>query len=380
MKIAVCGGGTAGHITPVLAVVDALRKLDPEVEILFIGSGGEIEKKLLDKHNLDSVIISAGKFRRYRRGWRKELTDINTSKSNAKDLFKFGKGYMQSKKILKNFKPDVVFTKGGYVTVPVGLAAKSQNIPLVIHDSDTVFGVANRILASRAKKIATGFPAEAFDASLEKNKIVFTGNPVRNELLSASLEKAKSTFGFKNNKPIVFIFAGSQGAEAMNNVIFDGLELILKNYNLIHHTGSQGIERARIAAHNLPPELTKNYRPYDFLDSEMTDALFVSDVAVIRPSASSIAEVAAHSLPTIMIPGPFSANNHQQKNADFLEKMGAARTLDQSSLSAIRLCSEIDKILSSESAKKYLQTTIHEFWLSDSAERIARLIVSAVNK
>ena len=112
----------------------------------------------------------------------------------------------------------------------------------------------------------------------------------------------------------------------------------------------------------------------------MTDALFVSDVAVIRPSASSIAEVAAHSLPTIMIPGPFSANNHQQKNADFLEKMGAARTLDQSSQSAIRLCSEIDKILSSESAKKYLQTTIHEFWLSDSAERIARLIVSAVNK
>ena len=219
MKIAVCGGGTAGHITPVLAVVDALRKLDPEVEILFIGSGGEIEKKLLDKHNLDSVIISAGKFRRYRRGWRKELADINTSKSNAKDLFKFGKGYMQSKKILKNFKPDVVFTKGGYVTVPVGLAAKSQNIPLVIHDSDTVFGVANRVLASRAKKIATGFPAEAFDTSLEKNKIVFTGNPVRNELLSTSLEKAKSTFGFKNNKPIVFIFAGSQGAEAINKFL-----------------------------------------------------------------------------------------------------------------------------------------------------------------
>ena len=339
-----------------------------------------MEKKLLDKHNLKSVVISAGKFRRYRRGWRKELADINTSKSNAKDLFKFGKGYMQSKKILKDFKPDVVFTKGGYVTVPVGLAAKSQNIPLVIHDSDSVFGVANRILASRAIKIAAGFPAEAFDSSLEKDKIVFTGNPVRSELLSTSLEKARATFDFKNNKPIVFIFAGSQGAEAINNVIFDGLELILKNYNLIHHTGRQGIERARISAHNLPAGIAQNYRPYEFLETEMTDALFVSDVAIIRPSASSIAEVAAHSLPTIMIPGPFSANNHQQKNAEFLEKMGAARTLDQSDLSAIRLCSEVDKILSSASAKKYLQTTRHEFWLPDSADRIAKLIVSTAEK
>jgi len=326
---------------------------------------------------MNSVAISAGKFRRYRRGWRKELADVKTSTSNAKDLVKFGKGYIQSRKVLKHFKPDVVFTKGGYVTVPVGLAAKSLNIPLVIHDSDSVFGVANRILATRAKTIATGFPAEAFNSSLEKEKIVFTGNPVRAELLTTSPEKAKIVFDFKNTKPIIFIFAGSQGAEAINEVVLGGLELILKNYNLIHQTGQQGIERARIAQHNLPSDLAQNYRPYDFLKSEMSAALFVSDVAIIRPSASSIAEVAAHSLPTIMIPGPFSANNHQQKNADFLEKMGAARTLDQSDLSAIRLCSEVDKILSSSSSKKYLRDTIHEFWLPDSADRIAKLIISA---
>ncbi len=278
---------------------------------------------------------------------------------------------------MKQFKPDIVFTKGGYVTVPIGLAASKLHIPLVIHDSDVVFGVANRILSKRAQKIATGFPAEAFSDNPDNNKIVFTGNPVRKELLSANPQKAKTTFGFTNKKPVVFIFGGSQGAEAINEVVFNGLELIVKNYNVIHQTGAQGIEQARVAAHRLDSALANNYRPYDFLHTEMSDALFLADITVIRPSASSIAEVAAHSKPTILIPGPYSANNHQQKNAEFLERMGAARVLNQKDLTAIRLCSEIDKIVTTDAAKKYLQSTIHEFWVSDAATRIAKVILQA---
>lgn len=344
---------------------------------MFIGSGSSIERKLVAEYGLEYHIISAGKFRRYRRGWKKELTDIQTNSKNAADLVRFSKGYLQAKKILKKFRPDVVFTKGGYVTVPVGIAAQKLHIPLVIHDSDVVFGMANRILSKRAYKIATGFPAEAFSDLPDKNMIVFTGNPVRKELLTASPQKAKLTFGFNSNKPVVFIFGGSQGAEAINDVVFNGLELIVKNYNVIHQTGAQGIEQARVAAHRLDPDLASSYRPYDFLHTEMSDALFLADVTVIRPSASSIAEVAAHSKPTILIPGPYSANNHQQKNAEFLERMGAARVLNQDDLTAIRLCSEIDKIISNDAARKYLQSTIHEFWVSDAATRIAQVILQA---
>ncbi len=336
-----------------------------------------MERKLISNYGIDYVAISTGKFRRYRRKWHQELRDIKTNKKNAADLFRFGKGYFQAKKILKKFKPDVVFTKGGYVSLPVGLAASSLNIPLVIHDSDSVLGVASKMLASSAKAIATGFPAEAFSELPEKNKIVFTGNPVRKELLSTNIKKANNEFDFKAKKPIIFVFAGSQGAESINDIIFSGIEIITSKYNIIHHTGTQGIERARIALDRLPDNLKDSYRPYEFLHGEMGDALFLTDVAVIRPSASSIAEVAAHSKSTILIPSPHSANNHQQKNAEFLVKMGAARIIDQEKLTPIGLCSEIDKILSNKDAKKYLQKSIHEFWIPDSATRIAKLIIGA---
>lgn len=377
MKIVVCGGGTAGHITPVLAVIDALRRFDPTVEIVFIGSGSEVEQKLLRPFDVEYKTISAGKFRRYRRGWKRELTDIKTNQKNAADLVRFSKGYFQAKKIIKRFKPDVVFTKGGYVTVPVGLAASKLKIPLVIHDSDVVFGMASRMLSSKATVIATGFPVEAFASSPVQDKMVYTGNPVRTELLSSSLQKAKTTFGFQSKKPIIFILCGSQGAEAINQVIFDGLELITKHYNIIHHTGAQGIEQARVAAHRLPADLQNCYQPFEFLQDELTDALFLADAVVIRPSASVVAEIAAHSKPAILIPSPHSANNHLQKNAEFIERKGAARILNQSDLSAVRLCADLEKILASPKAKKYLQTNIHEFWVSDSAKRIAKLIEKA---
>lgn len=329
----------------------------------------------MSSYSFEYKVISAGKFRRYGRGWGRELTDYKTNGKNLADMFRFSKGYMQAKKILKSFKPDVVFTKGGFVTVPVGLAASRIKIPLIIHDSDAVLGMASRILASRAQTIATGFPAEAFNDFSQPNKLVFTGNPVRKELLTTSPGKAKTIFGFTDDNPIVFIFGGSQGAEAINNLVFEGLELLLRDYNVIHHTGPRAIEQARVLAHKLPSKLDGGYRPYEFLQSEMTDALFLSSLVVIRASASSIAEAAAHSKPTILIPNPISANNHQQANAKFLEKIGAARVIEQSQLSPIRLCAEIDKILSNTKAKKYLQDNIHEFWVPDSANRIASLII-----
>ncbi len=324
--------------------------------------------------------VASGKYRRYRRGWKKEITDIHTNKKNAVDAYRFTKGYFQANRILRSFKPDVVFTKGGYVTVPVGLAASRLKIPLIIHDSDTVFGMSTRILAPRAKTIATGFPESVFSDTPYKDKIVFTGNPVRKELLSGSLTRAKQTFKFDSNKPVVLIFAGSQGAAAINEVVFQGLEIILKNYNVIHHTGENDIEQARVLAHKLPDTLQGSYKPFDFLASELSDALFYADIVIGRAGANSIAEIAAHSKSAILIPSPYAANNHQQKNAEVLERMGAARILQQDDLSPIRLLSEIDKVLTNPDVKKYLQRSIHELWISDSASRIANLIIRTKQK
>ena len=332
---------------------------------------------MVQKYNLTYKQVSSGKYRRYARGWKSEITDINTNKKNLVDLVKFSRGYFQARKILRQFKPDVVFTKGGYVSLPVGLAAYNKKIPLVIHDSDAIFGMATRFLAPKAKSVATGFPESIFNKLPYHEKIVFTGNPVRKELLSGSKQRAQKIFNLDPSKPTLLLYGGSQGASALNSVVFEGIELLLSDYNLIHHTGPIDIEQARVVAHNLPQNIASRYRPYDFLQSEMTDALFISDMAIIRPSASSIAEVAAHSKPTIAIPSPFSANSHQQENASALEKMGAIRVLDQDNLTPIRLKSEIDKIFSDPKAKKYLQTNIHKFWVPDAAQNIAKLVMSS---
>ena len=377
MKIVVCGGGTAGHIVPALAVIDALRASNSNVQILYIGSGSALETQLLKERDLKYKSVSAGKFRRYRRGWKAEITDVKTASQNFVDAVKLSKGYIQSRSILRKFKPDVVFTKGGYVTVPVGLAAAHKKIPPIIHESDAILGLSTKILAKHATSIATGFPTEVFSNLSYRSKIVFCGNPVRKELLSNNPVRAKKTFNFKSNKPIVLLFAGSLGAMALNEVVFENLELILRNYNFIHHTGSQGIEQARIAKHQLPSNLADNYQPYDFLGEELSDALFLADVVIGRAGANSIAEFAAHSKALIVVPSPYSANNHQQKNAEVLMRYGAARILQQNQLTPVRLCSEIERIVSDTKAKKYLQQSLHEFWVPDSAERIVKLILKA---
>lgn len=332
---------------------------------------------MVQKYNIKYREVSSGKYRRYSRGWKSELTDISTNKKNLVDLVKFSRGYFQARRILRQFKPNIVFTKGGYVSLPVGLAAYNKKIPLVIHDSDAIFGMATKFLASKAKNIATGFPESIFDKLPYHDKIVFTGNPVRKELLSGSKQHAQQIFDLDQSKPTLLLYGGSQGASALNKVVFEGIELLLADYNLIHHTGPAEIEQARVVAHNLPQNIASRYRPYDFLQSEMADALFISDAVIIRPSASSIAEVAAHSKPTIAIASPFSANSHQQENARALEKMGAVRVLNQDELTPIRLKSEIDKIFSDPKAKRYLQANIHKFWVPNAAENIARLVISS---
>lgn len=371
MKILVAGGGTAGHISPVLAIIASIRKLNKEAEILFVCSGKDFELDLLKKNNINYKIIPTGKYRRYGRGKFVELIDVKTQILNVKDFGRTIKGYKYSRKIIKQFKPDVIFLKGGHVSLPVGLAASRMNVPYVIHESDIVMGKANKALSKKASAIAVSFPVEAY-RDIKNTKIYFTGNPVRPEFYINSDLKPKA---ITEQKPNIMIFAGSQGAESINNVLFENIELLLKNFDVLHIAGRAGVERARFVKHRLPKELKKSYETYDFLSDEMVAAYKWADIVVARAGMNSLSELAALSKPSIIIPLASSTNNHQFKNADYLAKQGAVRMLLQSDLEGKRLINEISKLASDQKAMSYLSTSIHKFFRPNASTAIAELIL-----
>ncbi len=376
MKILVAGGGSAGHISPVLAVIASIRKLNPEAEILFVCSGKSQEVSLLKGAGVNYKIIPSGKFRRYGRGYLREAIDIKTQIQNASDLGKTLRGYSYAKRIIKDFKPDVIFIKGGYVGVPVGRAAAKLKVPYIIHESDVVMGKANKMLSKKATAIAVSFPVEAY-ADVKNSNLYFTGNPVRPEYYINSDIKAKAK---KEQKPNIMVFAGSQGAEFINEMIFENIELFLKNFDLLHITGEQGIERARVVRHRLPAEYKKAYEPYGFLTDEMIAAYNWADIVVARAGMNSLSEIAALSKPSIIIPLPTSTNNHQLKNAQYLVKLGAVRMFEQSDLGGVRLINELSKLINDPKSMEYLKTSIHKFFKPNAATDLARIVIGLANK
>jgi UDP-N-acetylglucosamine--N-acetylmuramyl-(pentapeptide) pyrophosphoryl-undecaprenol N-acetylglucosamine transferase len=376
MKILVAGGGTAGHISPVLAVIASIRELNPDTEILFVCSGKDYEIELLKKSKIDFKIIQSGKYRRYGRGFIKEALDIKTQAQNVRDLGRTLRGYSYAKKIIKDFKPDVIFIKGGYVAVPVGRAASSLGIPYIIHESDSVMGKANTMLSKKASAIAVSFPKEAYK-DVDSERIYFTGNPVRPEYYVAADRKVAH---HKEQKPNILIIGGSQGAESINQTVFDNIELFTKNFDVLHITGEQGIERARYMRHKLPKELKKSYEPHGFLANEMVAAYNWSDIVVSRAGMNSLCEIAALSKPAIIIPLESSANNHQVKNAEFLAGHGAIRILRQQEVEGVRLVNDISKLWTDKSAMQYLSESIHKLFKPEASVNIAKIILAIATK
>jgi len=338
-------------------------------------SGKQFEIDLLKKSGINYKIIPSGKFRRYGRGI-KEFADFKTQFQNIKDLSKTLGGYRYSRKIIKQFKPDVVFIKGGHVGLPVGIAAARMKIPYIIHESDAVMGKANSLISKKASVVAVSFPVEAY-SNVSNPNLYFTGNPVRPEYYVNSAEGSKKP---KEQKPNILIFAGSQGAEAINSMVFENIELILKSFDVLHITGEAGVERARFIKHRLPRELKKSYEPHAFLSEEMVAAYKWSDIVIARAGMNSLSEIAAMSKPSIIIPLPGSTNNHQYKNAQYLAKQGAVRMLDQSKIEGKRLINEISKLAGDKDAMRYLSNSIHKFFKPEASTDLAKIILAVAKK
>ena len=349
------GGGTAGHVVPALAVAQALRKTASNIQLVISWVGtGEPEISLVKQADIAFYKVHSGKLRRY------------FSLRNIADVFNILIGIFQSWFLLRKLKPDVVFSKGGFVAVPVGIAAKIRGIPLITHESDTTPGLATRILSRFAKHILLGNPP------LDKwtNKpTTFVGNPIRPGLLLGSESRARKRFGLSDKKPVLFVSGGSSGAAAINEIIATILPDLIKHMEIIHQTGSG----KSIAVNEV------GYTQREFLnEEEMADALAVATVIIGRAGAGSVSEFAAIGKAVIFIPLPRSSSRGDQiANANALALAGAALVLDQDSLDPKHLSQTINSLIKNSDQRLALVEKIKFFARPNAADVIAKIILQA---
>ncbi len=354
-KIVMTGGGTAGHVTPNIALMPALRK--EGFEISYIGSYDGIEKRLIEEQGVPYYGISSGKLRRY------------FNPKNFSDPFRVIKGYGQSIKLLKKLKPDVVFSKGGFVSVPVVLAAKFCRIPAIIHESDITPGLANKLAIPGAVKVCCNFP-ETLNY-LPKEKAVLTGSPIRQELLKGSADAGRTYCKFPEaSKPVILIIGGSSGSRAINNTVRELLPQLLPDYNVIHLCGKE----------NLDDSLTQTagYLQLEYANQELADLFALSDLVISRAGANAICELLALHKPNILIPLSANASRGDQiLNANSFQSQGFSYVLEEENLSPETLRSAITHVIAEKesyiNAMKNSQTR-------DSIETIVNLIVDASSK
>lgn len=308
-KIVFTGGGTAGHVTPNIALFPKLNELG--YEIFYMGSYDGIEKKLIEDFNIPYYGIATGKFRRY------------FDPKNFSDPFRVLKGMREAKKILKQIAPDVLFSKGGFVSVPVVRAAASLGIPCIVHESDMTPGLANKLCIPVAKKVCCNFP-ETFKL-LPTSKAVLTGSPIRKELASGNKEAGYRLCGFTPAKPVIMVIGGSLGSAAINQAVRDVLPELLKDFQVVHLCGKEKMDNLLLT--------TEGYKQFEYIKSELKDIFAIADIVISRAGANAISELLALKKPNILIPLP-AANSRgdQVMNAKSFESQGFSIVIDEDDL------------------------------------------------
>lgn len=319
-KIILTGGGTAGHITPNIALLPALKEAG--FDIKYIGSKKGMEAELIKAQAIPYEGISSGKLRRY--------FDLK----NFSDPFRVLKGLFEAKKIIKNYAPNIVFSKGGFVSVPVVMAAAFLKIPVIIHESDITPGLANKIASKFATKICTNFPETL--KYLPKNKAILTGSPIRQELLNGDKEAARKITGF-DDKPTLLIIGGSLGSVIVNTAIRKSLDDILKEFNIIHICGKGNVDENLLGK--------AGYLQYEYVDKELKDFFALSDIVVSRAGANTICELLALRKPNLLIPLSGAASRGDQiLNAESFENSHYSKVIEEESLPNISLSEEISEL------------------------------------
>lgn len=320
-KIVLTGGGTAGHVTPNLALLPSLQEAG--FLITYMGSYDGIEKRLVEDFGIPYVGIATGKFRRY--------LDVK----NLTDPFRVIKGYTEARKFLKEYRPDVVFSKGGFVSVPVVRAAASLKIPCIIHESDMTPGLANKLCFPVAKKICCNFP-ETYKM-LPEEKAVLTGTPIRAELAQGNKLAGLEMCGFTANKPVIMVIGGSLGAMNVNKAVRDALPQLLEKYQVVHLCGKDKLDNLLLT--------TPGYKQFEYLKTELKDIFAMADIVISRAGANAICELLALRKPNILIPLPASSSRGDQLlNAASFESQGFSIVLHEDDLTTALLVDKVNEL------------------------------------
>lgn len=370
----VAGGGSGGHISPIIAIAAKLKEADPKVKIFFAGTRGGIEEKLIPQTGIRFYHLRCGKFSRYHKSLLFNLLDPATLLGNIKGLGSFLLGVKDALGILRETKPDLVFLKGGFVSLPLGVGCVLRGYPYFLHESDAVMGLANRILAKRAKIVFVSFPEKNYP-EVPSGKIIYSGNPIRADIVAGDREEARKIFGLRKNIPTIMIIGGSQGAHAINDLIIEELDHYLEKYQLLHVTGDYDFDFVEYKKKQLPEELAQNYQVYNFLTTNIKDAYAISDLVITRAGNNILTELAALSKPAIVIPLDSSANNHQRVNATIFSRAGAACLMLQDKITAKDLLRQVELILTSEEERNFLAKKINQFYKPDAVEVIVSKII-----
>lgn len=367
LRIAYTGGGTGGHRLPIIAIRQALQPRVENLEELYIGEADDCRSADIKKLGVKSRAVAAGKWRRY------------LSLKNLTDIFRVVAGFGQAKRILNDFKPDVLFSKGGYVSVPVVRAASSLGIPIITHESDIVMGIANRLNSRRATKVCTAYPIEHY-RSLPKEKLYYTGNLIRAELVAAAKTPTEPKFKvggrtvFMDN-PLLVVLGGSQGAHRINELFSALLPLLLPGFKVIHSTGAGDIEWLQQKRAQLGEREQRAYLPVPSLGvTELGNALAAATLVVSR-AGSMISELALFAKPTILIPLSTSAGGHQLRNAKVFEAKGAALVLNESNLTPPKLWQTIKRLFMDAKLQARLKKGMRQMQEPNGADRVARLLI-----
>lgn len=362
MRIVLTSGGTGGHLFPLIDVAKKIKEKQPDAEFLFVGPDGILEDILMEKNDIPSKKILVGKFRRY--------FDL----ANFLDFFKVPIGIIQSLWHLLIYMPDVIFSKGGYASFPVVIAGWIYQIPIMVHESDSVPGKTNEILGKLANRVAISYPQS--EAYFQTGKTVMTGNPLRADINQGDPQKAKDKFSFSEDKKIIFIWGGSQGSDTINTKILNILPELLKKYYVIHQTGKNNLEKVRARAGELGiKEGRDGYYVMPFIEDDLKDILAVANLVISRAGANSLAEIAANKKPAIVVPLKNSANDHQRKNAYFLSQIGGCLVLEEDNLGENLFLSRIEEIMGSAELQEKLSCNIQRFYHPDAAEKIAQSLL-----
>lgn len=347
-KIVLTGGGSAGHVTPNIALIPALKKAG--YEIYYIGSYNGIEKKLIEDYNIPYFGIATGKLRRY------------FDPKNFTDPFRVLKGFTEAVKLLKRIKPDVVFSKGGFVSVPVVRAAGALKIPYLVHESDMTPGLANKLSMSGAKKICCNFPETM--RLLPADKAVLTGTPIREELGLGDKEVGKELCGFEDDKPVLMVIGGSLGAQSVNETVRYALPRLLPYFNVVHICGKEKMDNLKLTV--------PGYKQFEYVKNELKDIFAMADIVVSRAGANSICELLALKKPNILIPlSTKSSRGDQMLNARSFEQQGFSLVIDNDDLDEDILVETIEDLY--KNREKFIEN-MNKSNLHSATNTIVKLI------